>query len=198
MTTQQIPGHPRGTPASQREGGAGSLRCRRQSFGASSGTDLLTLFDGSLPCCLFERRVGRPARAHRRDRVSSLSDLKSASRCNSIRISAVVMRSQSIQSCRWNFRRNKRLPSLTTPSIASIVGSRVSNFVLASPAMRSNGRHAPPRNRGALQHVSASISLRTDRDSSEHRSSRQTHVGIDCVTWFSVCVLPLFCTCLVR
>ena len=41
-------------------------------------------------------------------------------------------------------------------------------------------------NRGALQHVSASISRRSDRDSSEYRRSRQTHVGIDCVASYVV------------
>ena len=55
------------------------------SAGSSSSGPLEVL----LAHCRFERRSGRPARAHRRDSVSFLSDLKSASRCNSIASAAI-------------------------------------------------------------------------------------------------------------
>ena len=70
--------------------------------------------------------------------------------------------------------------------------SRFFKFVLVSPAHGSSGRHPACCDRTAMEQPSASIFRRSDRDSSEHRYLRQTHVGIDCVTWFSVCVVPLY------
>ena len=78
--------------------------------------------------------------------------------------------------------------SSTRPSSASKLHCPQLYFVPVSPAYQSNGRHAASRNRGALQHVSASIPRRSDRDSSEYCCSRQTHAGIDCVASYS---LPL-------
>ena len=75
--------------------------------------------------------------------------------------------------------------SSTRPSSASKLLCPRLYFVPVSPAYQSNGRHAASRNRGALQHVSASIPRRSDRDSSEYCRSRQMHAGIDCVASYS-------------
>ena len=73
---------------------------------------------------------------------------------------------------------------------APISPSSTCSQLAASPRCAKCQR-AAPLNRRTLQHVSANISRQHDRDSSEHRNSRPTHVGIDCVTFFSVCVCTL-------
>ena len=48
-----------------------------------------------------------------------------------------------------------------------------------------------------MEQQSASVSRRSDRDSSEHRNLHQTHVEIDCVTSFKSLCKP-YCSALVH